>query len=267
MQINFYQPLKRETCQYTGRRVKLSLMRRKNYKNGYVLLALLIGIAILALLYMIDLRAMLGQAGRIDRYAERPWFEEKRLLDADKFPVKQTGKKGKAVIAEQTKLNGVVRHESENRGELEITIDPNGKAYGRWNCQYQYTDSSYTITADFAGNIDPTKIYEDKNGTNKQLLYFITKGKYRQIKTDKATNNQWPTEETIYVVGWIHPVRDKASLTPDGRQRQPVSNGIQKDYSAKGKLFLMTDSDPENHGNAEYDWQTGEGEPKNADKN
>jgi hypothetical protein len=52
------------------------------------------------------------------------------------------------------------------------------------------------------------------------------------------------------------------SSTPDDRQRQPVSNGIQKDYSAKGKLFLMT----ADGGNAEYDWQTNTSEPENADK-
>jgi hypothetical protein len=216
------------------------MRNRTNNKNGYALLVILVAIVIIALLYMIDLTAMFGPRGTIDIYAERPWFEEKRLLDADKFPIKQTGKKGKAVIRDQTILAGTVQHKGENRGDIEITIDPNGRAYGHWSCAYQYPESSYTIGAEFAGNIDPTKIYEDKTGTNKQLLYFITKGIYQQIKIDKATNNQWPSEETIYVVGWI-----------------------QKDYSAKGKLFLMT----ADGGNAEYDWQTNTSEPKNADKN
>jgi len=238
-------------------------MRKPDNKNGYALLALLIAIAIIAILYMIDLTAMFGPRGTIDIYAERPWFEEKRLLSEDKFPVKQTGKKGKVVIRDETTLAGTVQRKSESRGDIEITIDPNGRAYGHWSCAYQYPDSGYIISAEFAGNIDPTKIYEDKTGKNKQLLYFITKGKYQQIKTEKATGNQWPSKETIYVVGWIHPVGDKALLTPDGRQRQPVSNGIQKDYSAKGKLFLMT----ADGGNAEYDWQTGSTDLKNADKN
>jgi len=239
------------------------MQNRINNKNGYALLVLLIAIAIIAILYMIDLTAMFGPTERIDVYAERPWFEEKRLLDADKFPVKQTGKKGKVVIKDKAIIGGTVQRKGENRGDIEITIDPNGRAYGHWNCAYQYTDSNYSVTAEFAGNIDPTKIYEDKNGTNKQLLYFITKGICHQIKTGKATNNQWPSGEPIYVVGWIHPVRDKASLTPDGRQKQPVSNGIQKDFSAKGKLFLMT----ADGGNAEYDWQTDSTDLKNADKN
>lgn len=138
-------------------------------------------------------------------------------------------KKGKVVITEQTKLAGTVQRNNESRGNIEITIDPNGKAFGRWNCAYQYPDSSYTIDAYFAGNIDPTKIYEDKTGKNKQLLYFITKGKYKQTKTDIKTNNSWPSEEAIYVVGWIN-----------------------KNYSSKGKLFLMTSEG----GKTEYDWQT-----------
>jgi hypothetical protein len=216
------------------------MFKKMEQKNGYALLVILIAIAIIAILYMIDLTAMFGPTERIDVYAERPWFEEKRLLDADKFPVKQTGKKGKVVIKDKTTLSGTVQRKGENRGDIEITIDPNGKAYGHWNCAYQYPDSNYTIGAEFAGNIDPTKIYEDKTGKNKQLLYFITKGKYQQIKTDTATGNQWPSGETIYVVGWI-----------------------QKDNFAKGKLFLMT----ADGGNAEYDWQTNQSDLKNADKN
>ncbi|MGA2915289.1 MAG: hypothetical protein ABSE89_04620 [Sedimentisphaerales bacterium] len=214
-------------------------MQRENHKNGYIMLVLLIGVVILAILYMIDLTAMFGPIGKTDIYAERPWFEEKRLLDEKDFPILQTGKKGKVVISEQTKLTSSAQHNNENRGNIEITIDPNGKAYGRWNCAYQYPDSGYTIVAEFAGNIDPTKIYEDKTGKNKQLLYFITKGNSQQTKTDIKTNNQLTSEEVIYVVGWI-----------------------QKDYSAKGKLFLMT----EEGGNAEYDWQTNQSEP-NAVKN
>ena len=217
----------------------MKMSEKTTDKNGYALLALLIGIVILAILYMIDLNAMFGQRRKIDIYAERPWFEEKRLLAERDFPVKQTGKKGKVVIADQTKLSGTIRRNNENRGSVEIIIDPNGKAYGRWNCEYQYPDSAYTIIAKFAGNIDPTKTYEDKTGTNKTPLYFITKGKCQQTKTDSKTNNRLTSEEVIYVVGWI-----------------------QKNYSACGKLFLMT----EEGGNAEYDWQTNQSEP-NAIKN
>ena len=218
----------------------------KKNNNGYALLILLLGIVIIAILYMVDLSAMfgLGKATNPDIYAERPWFEEQRLVGNDKLPIRQTGKKGKVVIRDKTVLNGQVALQSDNRGTVEITIDPNGKAYGHWQCAYEYTESAYTITADFAGNIDPTKIYKDKNGTNKKLLYFITKGKYEQIKTDKKTGKQLSTKQPIYVVGWID-----------------------KDYSAGGKLFLMADSDPENHGNLEYDWQTIAGEIKDAGKN
>jgi hypothetical protein len=238
------------------------MQKSANSKNGYVMLALLLAVVIMVILYMIDLTAMFGPTEKIDPYAERPWFEEKRLLNPQDFPIKQTGKGGKVIIENKTILKGLVRREEEKRGDIEIAADANGLIKGHWECAYQYTDSSYANSAEFAGNIDPTKTYQDKTRKNKQPLYFITKGKYQQIKTDIATGNQWTTEETIYVVGWIHPVRDKVSLTPDGHMR-PVSNGIQKDFSARGKLFLMT----ADGGNAEYDWQTSPTESKNADKN
>lgn len=204
-------------------------MRKRDFKNGYIFLALLIAIVIVALLYMIDVTAVFGPRGKIDIYAERPWFEDNRLVSDNNFPIKQTGKKGKVVILELTKLNATVMRNNEDRGNLQITIDPNGKAFGIWSCAYKYPDSSYAIDAEFSGNIDPTKNYEDANGTNKQPLYFITKGNSQQTKTDSKTNEKWTGEEAVYVVGWI-----------------------QKDFSARGKLFLMT----EDGGHNEYDWQT-----------
>jgi hypothetical protein len=207
--------------------------REEILKNGFAILLILVAVVLIALLYFIDLTAMFGPTENIDYYAERPWFEENRLLAENAFPVKQTGKGGKVVIESKTTLKGSVSRKDETKGRIEITITPDGKAAGTCSCRYEYTDSSYKIEAQFAGNIDPTKIYADETGKNKKLLYFITKGKYKQTKTDKAAKNQWTTEQPVYVVGWIA-----------------------ADYSAKGKMFLMTDSDQETHGNAEYDWQT-----------
>jgi hypothetical protein len=213
---------------------------QKSKNRGAALVGLLIVILIMAILYLIDFTAMFGPIDANRVYDERPWFEEQRLLDKEALPVKQTGKKGKAVIKEETVLSGQVWRKNEHRGNIEIVIEPNGMAKGHWQCAYSYTDSNYTVTADFKGNIDPAKTFEDPKGKNKQLLYFITKGIYQEIKSDEKTGNQWPTKAPIYVVGWID-----------------------KDYSAKGKLFLMVSGDTESHGNAEYDWKTKQNESHN----
>ncbi len=218
-------------CCLSKQTEKLKMKKLKNH--GYVLIGFLIVVLIIVMLYMVDLTAMFGPMDRNRAYEERPWFENQRLLNKDTLPIKQTGKKGKVVIKDQTILKASVQRDSQNRGDIEIVIEPNGLAKGHWQCAYEYTDSSYAISADFAGNIDPTKTFENQNGKNKQLLYLITKGKYEEIKTDKKTANQWPSKHTIYVVGWLN-----------------------KDYSANGKLFLMADDNEETHGNAEYDWQT-----------
>jgi hypothetical protein len=219
----------------------MTMQKLKN--RGSVLMGLLMVILIIAMLWLIDLTAMFGPMDKNRRFEERPWFEEKRLLEKDALPVKQTGKRGKVVIKDETILSGPVERKNEGRGNIEIVIEPNGLAKGHWQCAYKYPDSSYNISADFKGNIDPTKTFEDPKGTSKQLLYFITKGKYKQLKSDEKTGNQWPSEDIIYVVGWID-----------------------KDYSAKGKLFLM-EGDVESHGNADYNWKTIKNEQQNADKN
>ena len=207
-------------------------------EKGFVLVLVLATFVIIAILFMVNMPGgMGGQRGneKIDMFAEQPWFEENRLLGGNAFPVKQTGEDGKVVIEKSTVLKGVVSRKGESRGQVEIVLSPDGKAAGNISCQYEYTDSSYQIGAEFAGNIDPTKIFKNKDGKNKKPLYFITKGKYTQIKTDKAGKGSWTTIKNVYVVGWVEP-----------------------DFSAKGKMFLMTSEGNENedYGNAEYDWQT-----------
>ncbi|HBG26173.1 MAG: hypothetical protein A2Y10_13510 [Planctomycetes bacterium GWF2_41_51] len=207
-------------------------MKSKN--DGFAIVAVLIVILIGVMIYMVDFSAMFGHIDKNRAYEERPWFEEQRLVSKENLPVKQTGKGGKTLILNQKVLAGPVQRKDENRGEIEIIVEPNGLAKGHWQCEYDYEQGKihYTITANFEGNIDPTKNFTNPEGTNKKLLYFITKGKYKQIKTDEK-RVQWPTEAPVYVVGWID-----------------------KDYSAKGKIFLMSNEDKESHGNAEYDWKT-----------
>jgi len=206
---------------------------KKDKNRGFVLIAILAVVLIIVMLYMVNMTSIFGPMDKNRPDEERPWFEEKRLVDKNTFPLKQTGKKGKVVINDETILKGSVQRKDENRGDIEIVIEPDGLVKGHWQCAYEYTDSSYIISAEFSGNIDPMKTYQNETGKNYRLLHFITKGKYEQIKTDKKTGNQWPSKQTIYVVGWVD-----------------------KDYSAKGRLFLMADNDEESHGNAEYEWQT-----------
>lgn len=213
-------------------------MNTNKHENGFAMLIILAAFVIIAILFMINMPSSFLKTAsneKFDMFAEQPWFEENRLLAGNAFPVKQTGKHGKTVIEKSTILEGSVSRKGENRGQIEITITPDGKVVGKCSCQYEYPDSSYQIAAEFAGNIDPTKTFKNKDGENKKPLYFITKGRYTQTKTDKAGKGSWTINENVYVVGWIAP-----------------------DYSVKGKVFFMTSegSDNEDNGNAEYDWQT-----------
>ena len=209
-------------------------MAANRHENGFVLILVLATFVIIAILFMMNMPGSFFPTRsneKIDMFAEQPWFEENRLFGGNAFPVKQTGEGGKVVIEKNTILKGVISRKGENRGQIEITLSPDGKASGKCSCQYEYPDSSYQIAAEFAGNIDPTKILKNKDGKDEKPLYFITKGKYQQVKTDKAGKGSWTTNENVYVVGWV-----------------------ERGYSAKGKVFFMTSS--EDNGNAEYDWQT-----------
>jgi len=205
----------------------------KQYRGGFVAIAILVVIAILAMLYAANLTGIfgLGRDYNVDMYADQPWFEEDRLLAEEAFPVSQPGRAGQTVIDWEVVLEGPARRKDADRGIVEIVIYPSGRARGQWECEYEYTDSTYKIQASFEGNIDPAKKYEDAQGKNKKLLYLITKGRYRQVKTNKQSGISSILEYPVYVIGWI-----------------------KNDYSAAGKLFLMTGDDGKS--NVEYAWET-----------
>ncbi|MCD4830942.1 MAG: hypothetical protein K8R02_03925 [Anaerohalosphaeraceae bacterium] len=198
-------------------------------KHGFAALAILVVVAIIAILYMVDLTAIFGLDG-IDPYADRPWFQDDRLLKSEEFPVTQKGSGGKTVIKDNLVLEGQVSRKEVSRGKIKLEIASIGAVSGQWNCSYEYDDRSYAIEAEFSGNIDPKKTYVSADGKNKKLLYFITKGQYKQLKTSKSDGTVSQISQTIYVTGWID-----------------------NDHSAFGKVFVMTDEKE----HSQYQWTTG----------
>ena len=108
-------------------------MNTNKHENGFVMIIVLATFVIIAILFMINMPGSFMHIRgneKIDMFAEQPWFEENRLLAGNAFPVKQTGEGGKTVIEKTTILKGTIARKGENRGQIEITISPDGKAAG-----------------------------------------------------------------------------------------------------------------------------------------
>ena len=168
-----------------------------------MLLAVLVAVAILMLLYFIDIKAIFGPKLRTksEKPTVRPWLEEQRIAGDDvliKMP-----KAPKPVIDQDFTVTGQVISDDSDRGEINISFNTAGEVSGDWFCEYSVESRDYTFEADFAGNIDITKTYSDKKDKDKSKLYFITKGSYTQTIYNSQTGNQTQEKGTIYTTGWL----------------------------------------------------------------
>ncbi len=185
-------------------------------KKGSILIALLIGMAILLILYAMDFRAMFG-TGRLPAQPEEvPWRQEDRLASGDKL-IKLPSPPKPTIDDDFTILAPVIRDDA-CRGEITLNFKYTGAIDGTWSCQYQHESRHYAFDADFTGNIDVTKKFIDESGTDKSKLFFIAKGKYTKKFAAEHTVNPSLETGTIYVTGWLD-----------------------KDYQAEGAITITTD--------------------------
>jgi hypothetical protein len=169
-------------------------------RNGFVLLAIVIAIAILLLLYMADISSFLNKTNSSsERSPDLPWFEENRLQQT-KLPAPP-----QPVINEPLTLTGDVFSDKQSRGKITLNLETDGSATGSWDTEYSYPPNKYLITAKFAGRVDPTKVFTREKTTDSSLLYIFTKGTYNQTMTNIESNIESVTKGVIYATAWLDP--------------------------------------------------------------
>lgn len=175
-------------------------------ESGFAILILLVAVAILMLLYFVDISAVFGPSrGGTKRVAvERPWFEEDRIVAAD-AEVKLS-RRPKPLVDEPVEIRAAVSRDGQDRGELLIEFDVDGRVRCEWSCEYAHGDRAYSYSAESAGNIDAKKKFVKDGTADKSQLYFITKGGYERV-TAGAGNVEGPAVEkgVFYVTGWLSP--------------------------------------------------------------
>jgi hypothetical protein len=186
-------------------------------KRGVVLLVVLMAVAILMLLYMVNIQAIFGPSLQTapQGIEERPWLLED-LLVAEGQPIRLP-KAPKPTLNAPLTLTGQVSRNTELRGTVQIAVSSDGRVRADWQAEYSHPPKQYQLTAALSGNIDTQQTYHDANGPDKSRLFLIAKGPYRLLTEDPATGL---AEEigTAWLLGY---------LSPDGR--------------AEGTLTLTTD--------------------------
>jgi hypothetical protein len=188
------------------------------YGRGFALLLLLVAVAILALLYIIQMGAFFGPVvpGAKRTAEHRPWLDEDRIVPSDKLI--KPPRPPKPAISEPLTLSARVRMDGNDRGTATLEFAVSGEVKGVWYSEYSNEDRDYTMEATFAGNIDIDKTYSMGELVDESRLYFITKGTYKQTIYNVQTGSTTLDEGLIYATGWLH-----------------------TDYSVSGLLTITTD--------------------------
>jgi hypothetical protein len=132
-----------------------------------------------------------------------PWNEERRLV----YPgekVKQP-KEGQPKILENLYFEGELTENNDIKGKVMLLILTDGRIGGVWTGKYNpESDITWEVAGSgFKGNIDPTKIYSDKDGEDPNKLYFIAKGDSLILVINSKTDKIKTAIGLIYVTGWL----------------------------------------------------------------
>ncbi|MBN1125991.1 MAG: hypothetical protein JXA82_13365 [Sedimentisphaerales bacterium] len=202
---------------------KSGLSFRKHPRGAAALLMLLIVIVILMMLYFLDIGRIFGpsmtiQSGSGGSSEDRPWLEEERIVDPGVTIPKP--KPPKVSIEKTRSIKARVTREGQDRGWLELEFRPSGNVTGSWHCEFSHEKRETTFDATVEGNIDAGKTFEDDQGTDKSLMYFITKGRYMEQVYNRTTTRGGVGGGEVFVTGWIGSDwhgQGKITLTTDRR--------------------------------------------------
>jgi hypothetical protein len=167
-------------------------------RGGSILILMVIVVFIVVALIWLDPMALMRKSG-----SGMPWNEEHRLVRPG-GEVKQP-KEGQPEITDNLVFAGAMVENGEVKGKVEMFILTDGRIKGTWGGKYNPEPNIIWEVAGsrFSGNIDPTKIYSDKDGEDPRKLYFIAKGNALIMVTNTKTDKIKTASGAIYVTGWL----------------------------------------------------------------
>lgn len=167
-------------------------------RRGYILILMVLIVCIIGAFIWLDPMALIHGSG-----SGKPWNEEFRIVPPGE-EVKQP-KDRQPKILDNLVFDGQIVEANEVKGGVGLFILTDGRIKGVWAGKYNpEPDITWEVTGSrFKGNIDPTKVYSDKDGEDPSRLYFIAKGGFLILETNSKTDKIKTATGTIYVTGWL----------------------------------------------------------------
>ena len=175
-------------------------------KNGFVILLVLVAVAIMMLLYFVQINTFFGPGLPSERAGieEHPWALEE-LLVPDGEDIKLP-RRPKLEMEEPFSITAPVSRNKAGRGEIAVVFNTNGRISANWQCIYEQAGVNYRVDAQTSGNIHVKRIYQDESGKDKSRLFFIARGRYTKTPLDE-TGGAGGEKGTAWLIGWIGPDR------------------------------------------------------------
>ena len=190
---------------------------RKN--DGFVILIVLVAVAILMLLYFVQIDALFGPGPSYKPAGieEHPWVLEE-LLVPDGEDVKLPRRRKLELDEPFSITAGVSRNEAE-RGEIAVAFDTDGRIRADWQCIYEQAGADYRVNASMNGNIHTKRTYQDEAGKDKSRLFFIARGRYAKTPLGE-TAGAGGEKGQAWLTGWIGPDRSIQGFVTLTRNQQ-----------------------------------------------
>ncbi|MDD5064742.1 MAG: hypothetical protein PHQ35_08310 [Phycisphaerae bacterium] len=181
--------------------------------GGYILILMVLIVCIIGVFIWLDPMALMPGSG-----SGMPWNEERRLVPSSE-KVKQPNE-GQPEILDNLGFEGAIVENGDVKGGVDMFILTDGRIKGVWEGKYNpEPDITWEVMGSrFKGNIDPTKIYSDKDGEDPKKLYFIAKGESLILVTNSKTDKIKTATGAIYVTGWLdneYNAAGKITITSD----------------------------------------------------
>ena len=181
-------------------------MRSVRKNNGFVILLVLVAVAILMLLYFVQIDALFGPGLPTERAGieEHPWVLEE-LLVPDGEEIKLPGRR-QLQLNEPFSITAPVSRNDAERGEIAVAFNTEGRIGANWQCIYEQAGADYRVDAQMNGNIHTKRTYQDEAGKDKSRLFFIARGRYTKTPLGE-TASVGGERGQAWLIGWIGPDR------------------------------------------------------------
>ena len=176
-------------------------------KNGFVILIVLVAVAIVMLLYFVQIDTLFGpgQSHEPAGIEEHPWVLAELLAPNDediKLPSSP-----KLELEEPFSITAPVSRNKAGRGEVTVVFNTDGRIGANWQCTYEQAGANYHVDAQTSGNIHTKQTYRDEGDKDKSRLFFIAKGRYTKTPLNETTI-AGGEKGIAWLTGWIDPNRN-----------------------------------------------------------